>query len=130
MQGRLIGWLVRGLGLLLAIAPAGCGESPALPAPSASPGTEPVSLFDPHTAAIVRGRVTSDGETPIIPGYHAPVSPLSEQAGGAPQHWPNPHRPHIDAESGGVEGAVVFLRQVDLTRARPWDLPPVTVEPH
>jgi hypothetical protein len=36
--------------------------------------------------------------------------------------------PHIDWVTRGVGDAVVFLRGVDPTRARPWDLPSVNVE--
>jgi hypothetical protein len=65
---------------------------------------------------------------PAVPPFRAPASPLSEQAGGIPQNWPNPHAPVIDEPTRGVRGAVVYLRGVDAVRARPWDLPPVTVE--
>ncbi len=36
--------------------------------------------------------------------------------------------PRIDRFTRGVGGAIVFLREVDPARARPWDLPPVEVE--
>ncbi len=44
------------------------------------------------------------------------------------QDWPNPNIPVIDPTTRGVRGAVVFLRGVDPSRARPWDLAPVHVE--
>jgi hypothetical protein len=40
----------------------------------------------------------------------------------------NPNAPHVDPSSRGVGNAVVFLRGVDLRRAKPWDHPPVCVE--
>jgi hypothetical protein len=41
---------------------------------------------------------------------------------------PNPNLPAIDSATKGVGNAVVFLRQVDLDKSKPWDHPPVTVE--
>ena len=40
---------------------------------------------------------------------------------------PNPYTPRIHPESRGVAGAVVFLEAVNLTRAKPWDLPPASI---
>ena len=42
--------------------------------------------------------------------------------------YANPNSPFIHGDARGVRGAVVFLRGVDPETARPWDLPPVTVE--
>jgi hypothetical protein len=36
----------------------------------------------------------------------------------------------IDSSTGGLVGAVVFLRGINLADARPWDQPPVTIELH
>jgi hypothetical protein len=46
----------------------------------------------------------------------------------AKKSWPNPNAPAIDPRTGGVGSAVIFLRGIDLERARPWDHPPVRVE--
>jgi hypothetical protein len=40
---------------------------------------------------------------------------------------PNPNAIRIDPATGGVENAVMFLRGVDPSRARPWDHGPVRV---
>jgi hypothetical protein len=42
--------------------------------------------------------------------------------------WSNPNAPQIDAASGGIINAVVFLRRVQ--SARDWDHPPVRIEQH
>jgi hypothetical protein len=117
----------QGLVLALALLPAGCGEAVPGPAPP-GPHADAAAAFDPATAGTVRGRVVWTGAVPLVPGYRAPVSPLSEQSGGPPRPWPNPHAPAVDRRGCGVAGAVVFLRGVDPRRARPWDLPVVTVE--
>ena len=41
---------------------------------------------------------------------------------------PLANAPRIHKFTRGVDGVVVFLREVDPARARPWDLPPVEVE--
>ena len=47
--------------------------------------------------------------------------------GNGPQDFPNPNQPKIDAESGEIEGALVFLRKVDLAVSKPWSHAPVSV---
>jgi hypothetical protein len=77
---------------------------------------------------IVQGQVTWAGTVPVIPPYRAPVSPLSEQAGGAKHTWANPNAVVVDAATHGVAHAVVFLRGIEPGRGRPWDHPPVRVQ--
>jgi hypothetical protein len=124
LHGRTGGWFAWGLALLLT----GCDEDPLPAPPPARPLAEEGSQFDPATAGLIRGRVTWDGELPAAPPYHAPVSPLSEQAGGPKRIWFNPNVPAVDPATRGVAHAVVFLRGVDPRRSRPWDHPPVRVE--
>jgi hypothetical protein len=40
----------------------------------------------------------------------------------------NPNAPAVEPRGRGVANAVVYLQGVDPRKARPWDLPPVTVE--
>jgi hypothetical protein len=68
-----------------------------------------------------------DGEVPIVEPFVAPVSPQVELAGGEWLNWPNPNAPVVSAKMHGVGNAVVFLRGIDPRRAKPWNLPPVTV---
>jgi hypothetical protein len=118
-------FLIPASGLVLALW--GCSDPPPAP-PVAEPLAETGTAFDPTTAGSIRGRVTWEGQPPSVPSFRAPVSPLSEQAGGAPHPWPNPHAPVIDPQTRGVGGAVVYLGGVQTSVARPWDLPPVVVE--
>jgi hypothetical protein len=123
VHGRTAGWIAWALALLLT----GCDEDPVSAPPPAGPLAEEGAQFDPATAGAIRGRVTWEGDLPSAPPYHAPVSPLSEQAGGTKRTWLNPNVPAVDSHTHGVAHAVVFLRGVDPRRARPWDHPPVRV---
>jgi hypothetical protein len=68
---------------------------------------------------------------PIVPPIHSPINIGSAFPFGKPTlAWKNPHAPVVDPGHRGVGNAVVFLRKVDLRRARPWDLPPVRVDQH
>jgi hypothetical protein len=116
------------LALLAAAVLYGCERTPDPPeVPAETP--PPASCdFDPTTAGTIEGQVTWDGEVPEVAPYRAPISPGTEQAGGARCNWPNPNAPIIDPAGNGVAGAVVFLRGIDPRRARPWDHPPARVE--
>jgi hypothetical protein len=105
----------------------GCGDAPAAAPSEVSAFPEIGSAFDAGDVGSVSGRVVWRGSSPEVAPFRAPVSPLSEQAGGTFRLWPNPHAPRIDKASQGVAGAVVSLEGVDPRRARPWDLPAVKV---
>jgi hypothetical protein len=55
-------------------------------------------------------------------------NPLSGVVLQKRQQRPNPNLPTTDSVTHGLAGAVVCLRGVDRARAKPWDLPNVTVE--
>jgi hypothetical protein len=113
----------------LLLAGAGGCDDVVLPAdPPEGPLAGEGSRFDPQETGAFTGRVVWEGPAPAAPTYRAPVSPLSEQAGGPLRTWVNPNLPVIAPGTRGVKNAVVFLRGVDPLRARPWDLPPVKVE--
>lgn len=110
--------------LLLALS--GC-DQPLVPAEDAEgPLADVGRRFDPASTGTVEGRVIWEGPRPVVPPFRAPVSPLSEQAGGKKRSWHNPHTPAI-APDGSLAGAVIFLRGVDPDCSRPWDLPPVRI---
>jgi hypothetical protein len=114
------------LGCLLTIFTAGCDDA----LPPTVPTSQPPPLgesFDPATAGTIRGEACWSGVGPHVPRFRAPVNPNGEAAFGRRQDWSNPNAPVIDKE-GRLSGAVVFLRQIDPKRSRPWDLPPVRVE--
>jgi len=108
---------------------AGCNtESPAregqaTPQPPANLGT----AFDAAKTGTVAGRVTWNGAIPDVPEFLCCV-PQKEGHGLDFVKVDNPNRPRIDAKTHAVAGAVVFLRGVDPTASRPWDLPTVRVE--
>ncbi len=84
------------------------------------------SRYDSSTTGSIAGRVHWAGPVPSV----ADIAVERLMADGIKIEQvtrPNPHAPKVDA-TGGVGGAVVFLRGVDPTLARPWDLPPVTID--
>jgi hypothetical protein len=125
---RCTTWIACSLALLGTTCLVGC-DVDALPGEGSLADSPPpeTSLFDPSAAGLIEGQVCWQGEVPAVREYRAPVSPLSEQVGGARSTWPNPHVPVIDPATRGLDGAVVFLRGIEPRRARPWDHPPVLV---
>jgi hypothetical protein len=83
--------------------------------------------FDPRRCGSVTGRVTWSSPIPNPPGFLYGV-PRSSGPGFEFRTAENPNRPQVDEKSRAVQGAVVFLREVDPALARPWNLPPVMVE--
>lgn len=116
------------LALLGAAVLCGCDETAAPPEPATEAPSEMGRDFDVATAGTIEGQVTWDGELPQVSSYRAPVHPGNEHIGDDRRDWPNPNAPHIDPRTKAVAGAVVFLKGVDLSKARPWDHPPVRVE--
>jgi hypothetical protein len=120
--------------LLLVAVIVGCGENPPQSAGESPPPvcaispTVAASQFDAATAGVVRGRVLWDGPVPIVPAFEI-ASLVTESSKPQPRLMrDNPHAPVVDPATGGVAGAVVFLRGVDAQRARPWDHAKVEVE--
>ncbi len=115
--------------LPLILLPLGCAE----PLPPADPTPDPppaalASRFDAATAGTLRGRVTWDGDLPNVPPFEAPGFVPEGERGQPRLLRPNPHAPAIDPASRGVANAVVYLKGVDPTRARPWHLAAVSLE--
>jgi len=82
------------------------------------------SAHDPSRCGSVHGRVVWVGERPNVPAIEVPPTPVLPPG---VREVPNPNAPRISA-SGGVADAVVSLHGIDLSRSKPWTLPPVTVE--
>ena len=116
------------VGLLFLLLCAGCDANVPQPKAPASSLTDASSAYDAAAAGAVTGRVEWIGPLPVVPPFHAPVSPLAEMTRGPKRDWPNPNAPLVDPKSRGVGNAIVFLRGVDPRRARPWDLDKVRVE--
>lgn len=128
---RIVHGRSRWLFVLMIPLTGGCAETtisataPAAAAPADSP---PGSHFDPASVGAIRGRVHWRDRTPQVATFRSIPNPLTDQAPPPARDWPNPNAPRLDASTAGVASAVVFLRGVDPARARPWDLPPATVE--
>ena len=120
--------LLSGLFVLFALASAtGCGSNPPGEVAAPQPVPEGGSAFQPEACGEIIGRVTWAGTPPDVPPISA-IVPAKDGSGHATQLLTPPNAPHIDRTTYALEGAVIFLRGVDPARARPWDLPPVSVE--
>ena len=115
------------LPLLLGIL--GCGTQAAPRFPPEEPVPAPVVLaaqFDAEQTGTIRGRVTWTGSIPESNSFrdaHVTTPAIAVQSDAK-----NRLLPRINPQGNGVVEAVLFLRRVDPTRSRPWDLPPLRVE--
>lgn len=116
--------------VLAALLAAGCGsESPVdarTPTHSELTPNAP-SAFDPSTCGKLTGLLSWVGPIPEVTPITY-MSPAREGAGYSTHTLRAPNAPRIDRSTRGLAGAVVFLRGIDPSKAKPWDLPPVTVE--
>lgn len=107
----------------------GCGTTEPEPSPQPVDSRMPsAAYFDATTAGTIEGRVVWEGPVPEVAPFE--VVPIVEGIGLIQEQTiqRNPNRPIIDPKTRGVRNAIVFLRGVDLQRARPWDHPPVRIE--
>jgi hypothetical protein len=79
--------------------------------------------FDPKETGNITGTVTWTDDLPDVPPLHV----LAPVDGKGPEDFPNPNRPIIDADSGQIEGALVYLLKVDRATSKPWSHAPVSV---
>jgi hypothetical protein len=100
----------------------GCEDHPPAEEPSVTSDRVGI-LFDALSSGTITGRVTWNGEVPIVDPFVAPVAPDAEWL-----QWPNPNAPVVEPRTKGVGNAVVFLRGVDPEKARPWNRARVCVE--
>jgi len=107
---------------------AGCQDSPQSAEDITATRSDASTLFDLQSTGTITGTVVWDGPRPKVSAFVAPVSPQWDPKGQDFLSWPNPNVPVIDDKSSGVKDAVVFLRNVDPRRARPWNHAPVRVE--
>ena len=115
---------------LLLTALAGCVEEKPETA-AAPPSVPPAELgrdFVASATGMLKGQITWEGPIPNVPAFQ-----VYPDRGSHPEmpKWgtrPNPHAPRVNERNRGVGQAVVFLRHVDLAKARPWDHDPVQLE--
>src|SRR5437016_2489515 len=99
----------RGLALLLALAAAGCGLSPA-DAPEAKPSSPTGPLYQPANCGQITGRVHWRGDIPLVEPFTILPNPGGVGILREKQQKANPNAPQIDPDQRGVRDAVVFLR--------------------
>ena len=113
---------------LMIAAAAGCGSEPPAGAKPAEPAA-PVNAtaFVPAACGTITGLVTWVGPVPdVTPVAH--IIPRTNGDGYDTRLIVPANAPRIDRFTRGLAGAVVFLREVETARARPWDLGKVEVE--
>ncbi|MCI0642938.1 MAG: hypothetical protein L0Y72_02165 [Gemmataceae bacterium] len=120
-----IGLLIAGLGIYLSSL--GCEFAPTnkenLPPPAVA---ELGAQFDDKNTGTIQGSVTWQGPLPKVPPLKVfGIAGIQTDEFG---EQPNPHAPKIDNEDPAVTETVVFLRKVDLSRSRPWNHGPITLE--
>jgi hypothetical protein len=132
MHGRRLLALILS-GFLLGLT-AGChsNELPFAETEDSPPPNEVIALasqFTPDTAATIRGRVVWEGQQPEVPPFLVTGNFLYfPRWQEVERTYANPHAPRIHAANLGLQGVVVFLRQIDPRLSKPWHHGPVTVE--
>jgi hypothetical protein len=116
-------------GLVFLASISGCAESSG----HAGAGSSAVTLtqgtlFNPSSTGSIQGRVVWQGAPPRIPLLTSPPDKLAGPVLRKRQVRSNPNAPDIDANSQGIRNAVAFLRDVDVRRSKPWDIPPLLIE--
>ena len=116
--------------MLVVIGAAGCGAEPpsvGAPAGEAVPSADRPGAFQPDVCGGVMGSVTWTGPIPVVPPV-VDIRPRTDGTGYDTRTLAQPYAPAVDRTTFALGGAVVYLRNVDPVRAKPWDLPPVRVE--
>jgi hypothetical protein len=84
--------------------------------------------FNRKTAGTICGQVTWTGNIPAVASFKVRTNWPLGTIGPPGLVRENPNAPRIDPQSRGVQGAVLYLRGVDLKCARPWTHHPVRIE--
>lgn len=109
---------------------AGCGNEPPAVAGQQQQTTLPTPVavnFDPASCGNITGLVTWVGTIPETrPALQA--IPRSDGSGIDTRMHTLANAPRIDRVTRALDGAVIFLREVNPATAKPWDLPPTAVE--
>ena len=132
MHGRIkLFWI----GLAVIAFAGGCNPFWPEPEPEApdSAVAEIVKLgtkFDASTTGTIRGKVTWQGNLPEIPKHIAYQAKMLFQPPWTvnSKEFSDPHIPRISEPHKAMADVVVYLRNVDPKKSKPWTLPPVRVE--
>ncbi len=105
----------------------GCTEARAPAKPQAADTSVYGAAYDEAATGTLSGTVHWQGELPQAPPFKIfglpgdyPVDVRKDQ--------PNPNLPRIEPSSLAMRDVVVFLRQVDVQKAKPWDVPKARIE--
>lgn len=123
MQGRI---LLIGLAFLV-----GCAECPE-PTPS-KPDQQRIPLaqaFDAAATGTIQGRVVWDGDVPVAKETVERIIAYNPKLHQNPARFKTPHIPNVNAKTGGVADAIVFIKEIEPRRSKPWDHAKVRVEFH
>ena len=108
---------------------AGCDSESSVGAATAptTRTSEEASNFDRGSCGAITGLVTWTGSVPeAAQAFH--MFRRIDGSGFDPRTVPYANTPRIDRFTRGFGGVVVYLREMNPAKARPWDLPPVKVE--
>lgn len=107
------------------VTPFGCTTPVPIPSPIQAGVTVLGANHDPETTGTISGHIR----------WHGPVPELTPQIGVVPDgveyRWitvTNPFAPVVDPANRGIANALVYLKNVDPARSKPWDWPPLRVE--
>jgi hypothetical protein len=117
------------LGLAFLAILGGCTDTPTPEQMEATPPALTVlgDDFDEAATGTLSGTVTWRGDVPQAAPFKAFGLP-GDYSIDVRQEQPNPNLPRIQQSTLALEGVVVFLREVNLNKSRPWDHPRVRVE--
>ena len=112
--------------LFLWLSAVGCdGLTYSRPPRPQEPQREFGTQFDSAQCGTISGTVSWVGDMPIV----KPITFAKLGTNGLQTvELPNPNRPVIDVASRGVGSAVVYLKGIDVSRAKPWNTSDVIVE--
>jgi hypothetical protein len=120
MHGRIL--------LVAALLIAGCTDETAPPTAPRESASTLARSFDPATTGVIEGRVVWEGDLPVAQEFVVRSIAYNPRLYERPARFTTPNLPIVDAKTGGVADAVIFLKNVDPRRARPWDHAGVRVE--
>lgn len=113
--------------LLVVLVLAGCSADPGAVVSPPKPEVAVGQDHDPTQCGTIVGKICWHHPPPKLPPIYAPRKPADITDDGPLHPWPNGNAPEVDRVAAAVRG-VVYLRQVDPSRAKPWDFPAVRVE--
>jgi hypothetical protein len=116
------------LAVLLASVPACADSLPSAGHQPIGPSPDAASRFDPSAAGAISGQVVWSGELPAAAPFTYRIDAALVNSLSDLHLRRNPYASNIDPSTRAVRDVLVYLRGVDVERARPWNHTPVRVE--